>query len=209
MNFIPSILLHDEYSVIDKEALALLAIANLHMQTKISDSKLKGMLKRLRDGKFLRYVNTHHSNINDKWYNDDSMLTILIKIHDEVCSPAILSLDDYLKYVNLLKNANKNYCIDYVFKMIIEPLVNNIRSYSSLNQLKSFDIPFEYMTYEEADRRYGLSDGYCCDDCDGSYSEYKMNKYEYYYRNRDVIIPFKEYLRSQKTHLKNPIDILK
>lgn len=44
-----------------------------------------------------------------------------------------------------------------------------------LAELKSFGLKIDEfpLSYQEADKLYGLGDGYCCDDCDGDYNNYK------------------------------------
>lgn len=199
------------YSDVDKESLILLIISDMHLQNKITDAKLKGMVRSLREGKLIRFVRTFHCGINDKWYSDESMFDVLINVHDEICNERIIQLDEFFYYLNLLHNKNKNYCVDNVYNTFVKPLINNIQNSANYQILKSYGVEFNYLTFEDADKKYNLGSGYCCEDCDGDYFEFKRFNYQHYYKfNNDVIFnDFKNHLRSYKTHLKNPNDILK
>lgn len=210
MIFNVKILTNDPYCILAGEVKALMLIADLHLQGKITDVKMKGMVSSLRQGKLLRYVENYHAKgLNGKWYNGYDFLNVLEEIHNEMCNDRIMSLDEFLKYLNLLLNKNKNFCIDYVYNSIVKPLIERIGyNYSAQQMLESLNVEFEYMSYYEADRRNLLSDGYCCEDCDGDLHYYKQSQYEHYYKNQNVNSYFKKHLRSFKTHLKNPNDIL-
>ena len=202
---------------IEKEVTAFLVIVHLHIQKKINDARFKAMLRSLREGTLLRRVNTYHCPINDKWYNDEPMLTILLEVYNDSAFPKHnISLEVFLKYLNLYLGKNKNFCIDWIYFSIVKPLIDGLE-YHGYKQLRSFGlqgIDEAILSYEEADRRYDLSSGYCCDDCSGCYSQYKKNQYEYYYaRNQKENAEklFKAYLLSQKTESskRNPLEKLR
>ena len=112
------------------------------------------------------------------------MYDILLDVYNEVCERKDIELDVFLKYLNLYLNKNKNYCIDFVYFNLVEPLIKRFRYDNSLAKLRSFgasEMDLSIVTYEEADRTRDLSSGYCCRDCDGCLSEYKHSRYESYY----------------------------
>ena len=199
-------------NALSHETTILLVIISLHIQKLINDDKLKAMLKSLKAGTLLRKVNTYNCKINGKWYNDELMYLILLDVYNELCKREDISLDDLLKYLNLYLNRNKNFCIDWIYFDIIEPLiqVNDSRSLETFG-VEGLDIG---LSFEEADRLYGLGEGYCCEDCDGCYKEYKKSRYRQYYKkdNKEKTEKlFKEYLFNQKTPsaLKNPFEKLR
>ncbi len=200
------------------EVTAFLVIVHLHIQKRINDARFKAMLRSLREGTLLRTINTYHCPINDKWYNDEPMLTILLEVYNDHSMPKHdISLDVFLKYLNLYLNKNKNFCIDWIYFSIVQPLINGLSYSGYAEKLRSFglqEIDEAILSYEEADRRYDLSFGYCCSDCSGCHSEYKRNNYEYYHaRNQEDNAKklFKAYLLSQKTESskRNPFERLK
>lgn len=200
------------YTGIDDEVIAVLIISFLHHNKKINDDRLNAMFKSLRKGTLLRFINTYHCRINDKWYSDERMLQILCEVYYDTCPVTELTLDEFLKYLNLYLNANKNYCINWVYSKLVEPLI-----YCKSDRLKSFGIDIEIPTYEdferkESNRGYSLGFGFCCEDCDGDYGQYKYNQYEYRLLNKivdETKAKVKSFLLSKKTHQKNPYDFLK
>jgi len=158
-----------------------------------------------------RRVNTYHSKINDKWYNDYNFTSILLDICKDECTNYEMSFEDLLRYLNIGFSKNKNWCIDFVTFNIIKPIIEYYDVEKSYKILNKFGLDINYLTYEDADLKYDLSLGYCCEDCDGCYSQYKRRKYEYYYKgsNKSEIKElFKEELKKYKTHFKNPNDKL-
>lgn len=194
-------------------SITLLIIANLHINKKISDERMKAMVRLLAQGKLLRKVNTYHCKINDQWYNDESMSNILIEVYNDECCPKTdIKLEDFLLYVSLFLSKKRNYCIDWVFYNYINPLLNACYNERVIELLSSFDLPAEeitLLTYEEADRMYDLSSGYCCKDCDGCLGQYKSYRYkdligrDFEKRARETFI---NNLNKYKTkdYLKNP-----
>jgi hypothetical protein len=206
------------YTNIDTKTVILMIICHLHEQKKISDDKLKGMFASLRKGTLDRKVNTFHNTINDRWYNDETMYEILCDTYNELCVRKDMELNVFLEYLNKYLNANKNFCINFVYTNIIEPLINSVYQITDeqINCFKSFQLPSDLdtiMSYEEAERKHYLDSGYCCRDCDGCLSVYKHNRYAELV-GRDLKEGyrkiFKSYLLSQKTPsaYKNPNEIL-
>lgn len=166
--------------------------------------------------KLERRLGTYKSEVLDKWYSDIPLTNVFVEEVMETCNTKDLSVEDYLKYLNLGLNKNKNYCVDFiafnVFSVIIEHH-NRGWAYKFLGScmFNTKDLNLSYVSFEEADRRYDLSFGYCCGDCDGSLKSYKQNRYEYHYK-KDSVKELKDYFvkvfRSMKTHNKNPHDKL-
>ncbi len=200
------------------EVTAFLVIVHLHIQKKINDARLKAMLRSLREGTLLRRINTYHCPINDQWYNDEAMLTILLEVYNDHTMPKhSIPLDVFLKYLNLYLGKNKNFCIDWVYFSLVKPLIDGLGSHGYAEKLRSFGlqgIDEAILSYEEADRRYDLSSGYCCSDCDGCRSQYKRSRYEHYYAHNEKKTAeklFKAYLLSEKTESskRNPLEKLR
>ena len=158
-----------------------------------------------------RRLNTYHSKITNTWYNDCNFTYVLYEDCLEKCINTTMSIDELLKILNIGFSKNRNWCVDYIAFNIIKPIINYYDKNYSYNFLKEFGIHIDFMTYEEADIKHDLSLGYCCQDCDGCYSQYKQNQYEYKYMGTNkerVLNSFKGNLLSYKKHLKNPYDKL-
>ena len=142
------------------------------------------MIKSLRKDTLIRKINTYHCTINDKWYNGEGTFGIFCEAYEDVCKRTDLSIEEFLPYLQLYTNKNRNYCLNFIFYEYIEPLLNNIKGYYEPRILRSFNLKHledTVLTYEEADRKYQLGSGYCCEDCDGDYTQYKKNRYHYNY----------------------------
>jgi hypothetical protein len=194
------------YPNIDSKLVVFLIITHLHLQGKINDDKMKAMFLGLKKGTLLRNVNTYHCKINDTWYNDESMFTILCNVYNDVCIRKDLDIEVVLTYLNKFLNANRNYCINYIYIEFIVPLFNNLSDEKNVKLLKTFELKgfnVNYISYEEADRRGDLENGYCCSDCDGCLGEYKRSRYSYYYNTPSGVGEMKQcfinYLNSLKT----------
>lgn len=202
-------------SGISNENVILVLLSMLHFNDKINDDKLKAMFKGLRNGTLLRGLNTHHCKINNKWYNDISMFNVLVEAYNEVCPKNDMKLNDFLKYLNLYYNANKNYCINKVYSDFVEPLISNFESLYSYDILINFGVIeiSELYNFDTAnDKGLGLDLGYCCEDCDGNREQYKRSRYDYYHKDsmiKNVTDKFKSLLLANKTHNKNPHEKLK
>lgn len=172
---------------LDENDVTLLIIINLHLDKKISDNKMFAMFKRYNDGVLLKRKNTYHCNINDKWYHNDSMFFIYLDCYHSLCEKRNLELDVVLKYLNLLLNKNRNYCIDVFYTKFIEPILDNMcksfLGYTTYNVeiLSLLGTKFkDYMTYDEFKDTWQATSGYCCSDCDGCLSQYKQMQYRQY-----------------------------
>ena len=143
-----------------RKLVVFLIITHLHIQSKINDEKMKAMFKSLKNETLLRKVNTHHCKINNRWYNDEEMFTILCEVYNEVCVRKDLDIETVLKYLNKFLNGNRNYCINYIYIEFILPLFNNLSDPKNVKLLKTFELKtfnVNYISYEEADERGDLS----------------------------------------------------
>jgi hypothetical protein len=174
-------------SPLESENVVLLVIINLHLDNKITDKKMFALFKQYNQKTLLNAKTTYHCNINDEWYNDESMYEVYLDCYHKLCQKRDLELDVILKYLNLLLNKNKNYCIDAYYTKFIEPLIDNLSrdifGYKRYNVeiLSNLGANFEnYMTYDEFQDTWQATSGYCCSDCDGCLSQYKQYQYEQY-----------------------------
>lgn len=176
---------------------ALLLLTMIYKAQLMTIDKLKGMLKSLKAGTLLGYkTNYNAKKINGIWYNEEDMINILDDITPKLAS---VTIEDLIKVINLYMNVPRNYCIDYIYSEYFKPLLSYFEP--KYNLLKEI-IGDEYLTYEEAERRYYLDDGYCCYDCDGCLGEYKRRRYEYRYKQDKEKI--KSMVIKYLTDLKNP-----
>ena len=119
---------------ISANAEALILTIFLHKHEKINRDKMMAMFTAIRSDKFCRQVNTYHCRINDKWYNGENMLTILKDAFSCVMFPMKTRVDfemelaEFLKYLNLYLNKNRNYCIDFLQSEIVEPIIDNFKT---------------------------------------------------------------------------------
>lgn len=169
------------YHLLQKEATLFLIIVFLHENKTISREKMMGMLGSLRKGDMTRHINTYHCTINDKWYKDENMFDVMMDVFNKTDISRKIELEDFIKYVNIYINKPRNYCIDYIYSNFIK---NAIDTYSNYNHLavqelfSQFEVSFsniqltKYRDYEPT--------GYCCDDCDGDYEQYKSYRFENY-----------------------------
>lgn len=193
------------YPEIPQNLVVFLIIVHLHLQGKINDKKMKAMFYSLKKGTLLRKINTHYCKINNKWYQDEGMFSILCEAYNEVCVRKDLDIEVVLKYLNKFLNANRNYCINYIYIEFILPLFNNLSDPKNIKLLKTFELKnfnINYVSYEEADRRGDLSFGYCCEDCDGCLGEYKRHRYNYDYNKPSNIKEMKQHFINELNSLK-------
>jgi hypothetical protein len=201
---------YTNYSSVQDEDIAILALINLHMNNKINDTRLKALFSQYRNNTLIRKINTYHCKINNKWYNDCITFECIMDSWKELCdNKGDFDIETCLKYFNLLLNKNRNYCIDHFYFNYIQPIIRgyeNWRGFELLNSLNLYDNTF--MSYEKFEDTWQATSGYCCSDCDGCLSQYKQNRYQAYigYDLRDKSErKAKEILNSMKTEsaLKN------
>lgn len=168
------------YSDIDNNDLAILAIFHLHQQKKINDERLNAYCKQYNNNTICRKVKTYHCKINDKWYNDSSTFTAIMDSYNELCIKQDLNLETMLTYLNRLLNKPRNYCIDHLYFSYVRPIITRLESTYGIELFNSLNVKTTFKTYEEMDNNGNLSSGYCCKDCDGCLGEYKRNRYNSY-----------------------------
>jgi len=200
---------------IDDQDISILLLVLLYHNKKITTQQLCCYFKKYNElddksNKMLsRRINTYHSKINDKWYSEEYFDEILTQVVYDTCKIEDMTIDDFLKILNIGFSRKRNWCVDYTVMSIIKPIISYYNIDRSFDVLKDFDFKYdiEYTSYEEADKRYQLGSGYCCEDCDGCFSQYKYNEYLSRYKKYDNdeikknILPE---LMKLKTHNKNP-----
>jgi len=207
----------NRYSGLEREQILFTLIVQLHINGKINEQSLSALFNNLKQGKLDRRVNTYHCTYNDKWYNDESMLEILIDVISEL-NVLDIPMQKMIYYVNRYLNKPRNYCIDYIIGNFILPFINqsaNSQHYGgyecTLSKLRLFNLTLPdicgYDNYEPS--------GYCCEDCDGDYEDYKNWRYKYYVLDQaitDIKSVFKTYfdnLRDESYYRNpNPVNLL-
>lgn len=218
----------DNYNSKEKNILILISL--LHINKLINNNSIKSLFKNLREGKLLRNVGTYHSNINDKWYNDESIFEIYEDILDSMKNPKgkerlrierinklrringlpkiefkeSLNFEETLKYLNLYLNKNRNYCIDYLFHEYIKPAIN---SYSTYNKDIKKMFNYDFSIFEKSDHSYDIND-YCCEYCCGdyndwlSYNSYRKEESEIKNAKEDIINLVNKFLNDKREKYK-------
>jgi len=159
------------------------------------------------------HINTYHSVFDNEWYNDVYFITVVTNAAQKSGLNYDISMEDILKYLNIGFSRNRNWCVNYVAISWIKPVIYKAFSYDNYlcqQLVKEFDISVDFMTLEEADRKYDLDSGYCCSDCDGCRGEYKRSRYESYYKpdKSKIFDTFKKELVKYQSHQKNPNNAL-
>jgi hypothetical protein len=199
-----SLISKNSYALIGNNVEAFLMIIFMHYHGRITDAKMHGMFKGLRlnftgytpfsdFGKknyfpnykpknvtpLLRYVKTYHNTINDSWYNDESMYTILQEtFYEAVLTKKEMDMKTFMGYVNKFLCKGKKECYEFVHNEVIEAILQMLDvSYNfdrGVNLLQELGI-INNVSYPSFDR-YEVW-GYCCDDCDGDFDDYKQRQY--------------------------------
>lgn len=190
-------------SGIEIKDIAILIIMSLHLNKKITDTKMFAMFKQYREGTLIRKVNTYHCKINDKWYNDTSTFEAIMDCYNDLCIKGDLSLETCLSYFNKLFNMNRNYCIDHFYFSYVKPIINNMNNRDGLKILNRVGIrDLDFITFEKFKSSYGAMDGYCCEDCDGCPSQYARSRYTQHI-GRDYMEKYKDLAKGQLNAHKN------
>ena len=172
----------------------LLIILFLYHNKIINRDRFLALSKQIKENKMDRRVNTFHCTINDKWYTDESILTIYLDVFYKLAPNADIDFKDALPHLMLHTGKGKNYTIDWFFYEYIEPLINSYTSCGSyfsvnewgiekaLNAMHLFGIDFQKSNMKSFDKwkDYYGGDGYCCEDCDGDYETYCHSRYVSY-----------------------------
>jgi hypothetical protein len=195
----------NSYSYFFKESKIspLLITAFLHKENKINHQKMMAMFGGIKDETLLKKRNTYHCKINNKWYSDEPMMTILREAFEDVCpNGSSMTFEDFLQYVSLYLNKPRNYCIDFIQSEIVEPIVN---SYSEYNRKYVESFGLESAEVNTTKYEWYEPTGYCCADHDGDYDTYKSWQYQRYVleaNQKAYRKAFTDYLHKQKKKYK-------
>jgi hypothetical protein len=206
---------YDNMSNIDNQDLSVIMLCILFHNKKISRERFVARMQqyfKTKDSYIMisRRLGTYKSELLNRWYSDISLTNVYVEEVFETCTCNDLTIEDYLKYLNIGFNRNRNFCIDFiafsVFRKVIHHWDKNW-AYDFLTSCGIKDLNLSYLSYEEADRNYDLSFGYCCEDCDGCLRQYKESRYDYLYKNdaeKELTEKFRDIFMNMKKHLKNP-----
>lgn len=207
------------YGTFGHENVIFLIIVQLHMNGLINDKKLQSMFRGLNNNTLLRRINTYHCKINDRWYDHEGMFTVLTDVYEDLIEkyklfPQDIPMEVVINYVQKMLNKPKNYCIDWIIRGYVVPLINMVEHDDyhmeySYKHLLAFGDEILMGTNFVSYNNFSPS-GYCCDDCDGCYSAYKRGQYEILYMRkftRDIRKMFKNEFNKlrDKSYLRNPI----
>jgi len=106
---------------IEEETVALIVLTGLYENGEISYDKLKGQIQSLRKGALTKYKRTYHCTINDKWYNDESFMTVF----EDLFKYKSISYIKFIEVIQLFNGKNYNYAINYIVKNVFEPLLKH------------------------------------------------------------------------------------
>lgn len=211
----------NSYKITDENKLFLLLVV-FHRNKLISDHSLKDLFANLREGKLNRRVGTFKCKLNNVWYNDESILNIYIDVLSNVRDTTV-PMSDFLQYVNRYLNKPRNYCIDYIIGNYVLPFFDDCdtkhqywhggTSYmreQAQRMLQMFNISETLNNPNTYDYDRFEPTGYCCEDCDGDYDEYKQSQYECYVWcnvREDIRKELNDYFNGirDESYLKNPI----
>lgn len=201
---------------VEDETKMFLMISLLHNNGKINDQSLNALFKSLREKTLIRKIGTYKSKITDKWYDDPSIICIYREELSILFSKGMsdsLTLENVIYYTHRYLNKPHNYAIDYIYFQIVSPIVKSYSVFGQNTILKSFCLDlnnvfiFNHTEYD----KYEVT-GYCCEDCDGSYEDYKMSQYSSGSSKRSEIEKieniFKSFLSSKKKNLDKSPNLL-
>jgi hypothetical protein len=205
---------------IEQKNIVLLIIINLHIDGKINDAKMFALFKQYNNNTLLLRKKTYHCKINNQWYNNESMFQIYIDCYHTLCTDKNINIEIILKYLNLLLNKNKNFCIDFLYFEFLKPMIESVgykycgydKYYFDILSFLNFEYT-DYMTWNEFKESSSSINGYCCSDCDGSLIEYQQYKYAEYLGfdfKEKILAKTKKFLNNFKTkyaqtHLTNKL----
>lgn len=195
------------YSGIENKHMSMIMLCILYHNQKISR---KSFTARMQAEQSLdRRLKTYKSIVLDEWFQDTHITDVLVQ-EAETCNNRDLTFEEYFTYLNIGLSRNRNWVVNWIAFSIYKAMLNADANHAYRFINASNLIEISPISYEEADRMYDLSSGFCCDDCDGDYYSYKQSKYQHYYRlnEKDVLKPLFEAFKKLKTHLRNPDDKL-
>lgn len=83
----------------------------------ITEEKFKGQIKALRAGTLSKTKNTHHCDINDRWYWHESARTIFTELLDDkknISYDHFLTGEELIKTLMLFTGSNYNFCVTLI-----------------------------------------------------------------------------------------------
>lgn len=163
---------YHSYYINDKD-IALLMIALLHKKKIITDAKLKGMIRVLRENRFFRKLGSYHCDINGKWYDCDmeEVMNDLISYYD--LSREEIDVVEFIQYVRLLENKNHNWCINYIYEHYFASILRTTNDYNhpTINLILNSFQPYLQLTEYSRPKRHYWDDCCCCCSCYDNDSE--------------------------------------
>jgi len=194
-------------SGVDDKTLANLLLCILYHNKKINRASFLARM----NGEPTRRVHTYKSKVLNEWFSDVPLIDVLLQ-EATSCNNLDLTFEEYFEHLNLGLNRNRNYCIDVIAIGVFKSIQDRHSNYNSdyfcdfVNASKLTTL--ESNTYEATDSRYDLGNGYCCDDCDGDYENYKRQRWHFNYRidDKEVSKQLKNVFLPMKTHLRNMDD---
>lgn len=176
-----------------------LIILFLYHNKVINRQRFLALSKQIKENKMDRRVNTFHCTINDKWYNDETILYIYLDVFsNKKISKLDIPFEEALPILQLHTGKNKNYTIDWFFYEFIQPIIEKYEQsghYFSVNEwgieqslqmMQTFGVDFNKSNMKPFHQwKDGNVSGYCCEDCDGDYESYASNQYACYVVNNN------------------------
>jgi hypothetical protein len=130
----------------DLEAKALFLIAIAYHNGELTRESYFGQLKSLRKGLLLKEKKSYHCKLDGRWYNDQSISSILSEIADYSFDHLVLTGDDLLTTIQDYSNKNYNYCINLLYSKYIKEILNKCSFYSDVCEdliIRGFDFPID------------------------------------------------------------------
>lgn len=194
-------------SGLENKDVSMLMLCILYHNQKISR---KSFTVRMQSEQSLdRRLKTYKSTILDEWFQDTRITDVLVQ-EAETCNNRDLTFEEYFTYMNIGLSRNRNWIVNWLAFSVFKTMLysNAEHAYRFIQASKLIDIA--PISFDEADRMYDLSSGYCCEDHDGDYYQYKIDRYHYHYRlnEKDILKQLFEAFKKLKSHLKNPDDKL-
>lgn len=172
----------DYYYRLDAGTVILITGIVLHSGGEINRDRLLALLRKAdaNSQMFVRPTpetnmgvrNLYHwksKNLN-KFFADENLLYV----YREVLADAKtlknyeFTIEQLIEYVRLMVNKPRNFCIDWLYSNIFSRLLEtDCYSFNGLN------LPIKVQKIDD----FEVS-GYCCDDCDGDFEQYKAYRYE-------------------------------
>jgi hypothetical protein len=124
---------------INANDISIILICSLYHHKNISKEQFHSYFNKYKSKQcsLTRFIKTYKCKINNKWYNDMNFTSILLDIC-KLENHKNISFDDFLVYLNLGFNKNKNWCLNYVGSKIFIPILNSICLHRHQDLLSAF-----------------------------------------------------------------------